>query len=169
MKTIASVGLAMFVMSTWAMPPVGMPTPTMSEDEMTVAADIVVEGTITDVALLKRWMGERLGSDIGYEYGLFQSTLRISRVLKGRLKVGDTVRYVVQAYKEGKWDDEPARQFVYEGTKDAITPATKLRVFLKWNAEEKRYERVHFNSGFVVLEPSDKEIPTTVVPEKPRG
>ena len=53
-------------------------------------------------------------------------------------------------------------QFVYEGTQDAVTPGTRLRIYLKWNAKRKSYERVHFNSGFVVLEKSAGAYPTIV-------
>ena len=65
------------------------------------------------------------------------------------------------------WDaGKPARtpciQFVYEGTQDAVTPGSKLRIYLKWNAKHKSYERVHFNSGFVVLEKSAGAYPTLV-------
>lgn len=126
---------------------------------MLAEADLVVEGTLSQVKLLKRWIGDRPGIDTGYESGEFESTLTISKSLKGDKKPGEAVKYFVSAYMEGKWDAPPPMGFVYEGTQDAITPGTVLRVYLKWNAEAKRYERVHFNSGFVVIKKSDKDFP----------
>lgn len=139
-----------------------VPTPIMSGEEMTKAADVVVEGEIVSVTLTKRWIGDRVAVDEGYEWGEFESELLVSKSLKGKYAVNQTVRYFVSAYMEGKWDAPPPMGFVYEGTKNAITPGTRLRVYLKWNAENKKYERVHFNSGFVVLEPSDHAYPKTV-------
>ena len=139
-----------------------LPTPSMSEEEMTKAADVVVEGQIVSVTLTKRWIGDRQGIDTGYESGEFESQLLVSKTLKGKYEANRKICYFVSAYMEGKWDAPPPMGFVYEGTKDAITPGTRLRVYLKWNAENKRYERVHFNSGFVVLEPSDHPYPKTV-------
>jgi len=143
-----------------ALSPVAMavPTPKMTEAEMTAAADLVVEGTVTHVSLRKRWIGDRPGIDTGYESGEFVSTLHVSKVLKGKIDQ-PTVKYFVAAYMEGKWDTPPPMGFVYEGTQAAITPGTSLRVFLKWNPEAKRFERVHFNSGFLVLKPSLQDFP----------
>jgi len=147
-----------------------LPTPRMSEEEMTQAAEVVVEGEIVCVTLTKRWIGDRPGIDTGYESGEFESQLLVSKTLKGKYKVNQTIRYFVGAYMQGKWDAAPPMGFVYEGTKDAITPGTRLRAYLKWNAENKRYERVHFNSGFVVLESSDHAYPKSVgVPSRTRN
>jgi len=139
-----------------------MPVPEMSEREMLKTADVVVEGEVASVTLLKRWIGDRQGIDIGYECGEFEGHLLVIKTIKGKYKANQTLRYFVSAYMEGKWDAHPPKGFVYEGTKAAVTPGTRLRVYLKWNAEGMRYERVHFNSGFVVLEPSDGAYPATV-------
>lgn len=147
-----------------------IPTPILSEKEMTKAADVVVEGEIVSVTLTKRWIGDRPAVDAGYEWGEFESQLLVSKALKGKYEANQTVRYFVSAYMEGKWDAPPPMGFGYQGTKDAITPGTRLRVYLKWNAENQRYERVHFNSGFVVLEPSDLAYPKTVgVPSRAKN
>ena len=142
-----------------AQPALAIGTPRMSEPEMTAAADIVVEGTITHVALLKRWIGTTPGVDTGYEHGEFLSTLKITKSLKGDLKPGADLKFFVSAYMEGTWDNPPPLGFVYDATQDAVTPDTSLRVFLKWNPTDKRYERIHFNSGFIVLKKSPKPFP----------
>jgi hypothetical protein len=138
-----------------------LPTPTMNEGEMMGMADVVAEGEVSSVTLLRRWIGDRPGYDLGHERGEFEATLRIEKTLKGKNKVNETIRYFVEAYMEGKWN-APGRGFVYINTTNAITPGTKLRVYLKWNAENKRYERVAFNSGFEVLKASDQAYPETV-------
>jgi hypothetical protein len=141
---------------------VAIPTPRLSHDEMLKMADVVVEGEVIGVALTKRWIGDRAGIDTGYEQGDFESWFLITKVVKGDYQKDQTVQYFVHGYMEGKWKNPPPMGFVYEGTAAAITPGTKLRVYLKWNAKERRYERVHFNSGFEVLEESAQKYPTKV-------
>jgi hypothetical protein len=135
-----------------------VPTPKMSEEQMMAAADLVAEGTLSHVSLLKRWIGDRQGIDTGYEWGEFESTLKVTKILKGQNDL-TTFKYFVSAYMEGTWDNPPPMGLVGEGTQAAVTPGTTLRVFLKWNPEGKRFERVHFNSGFVVLKPSALDFP----------
>ena len=137
-----------------------LPVPMMSEGEMMGTAEVVAEGEVISVTLLRRWIGDRPGYDIGHDHGEFEATLRIEKSLKGEHKVNENIRYFVKAYMERKWDT--SQRFCYINTTEAITPGTKLRVFLKWNAEKKRYERVAFNSGFEVLKASDQAYPETV-------
>jgi hypothetical protein len=140
-------------------PRVGASTPKMSEEEMTKVCDVAVEGQVTAVTLVKRWVGNRPGIDIGYEYGNFECSLLVEKSLKGKFKPGETVQYTVEAYMEGKWDKPRPRGFVYEGTQAAVTPGTKLRLYLAWNPDKKQYQRVHFNAGVTVLESSKKSFP----------
>jgi hypothetical protein len=47
-----------------------LPTPTMNEGEMMGMADVVAEGEVSSVTLLRRWIGDRPGYDLGHERGL---------------------------------------------------------------------------------------------------
>jgi hypothetical protein len=158
MRVLIAAAVGLIVVGN-AFPLFGIPTPTMSEEEMLKACDVAVEGQITAVKLAKRWLGDRPGIDTGYEHGTFECSLLVEKGLKGKFKPGETVRYTVEAYMEGRWDNPPQRGFVYEGTQAAVTPGTKLRLYLKWNAEKKEYQRVHFNSGFTVLAASNEAFP----------
>jgi hypothetical protein len=151
--------LAMLGNAALAFAQAGLPTPKMSEEEMMKACDVAVEGRITTVKLAKRWMGDRPGIDSGYEYGNFECSFLVQINLKGKFESGQTVQYAVEAYMEGKWDNPSSRRFVYEGTQAAVSPGSKLRLYLKWNPDKKQYERVHFNSGFTVLWASDEKFP----------
>ena len=126
------------------------------------AADVVVEGQVIGATLTKRWIGNRPGVDIGYEQGHFEVWFLIAKAIKGHYQKQQTLQYFVRAHMEGMWKTPPPSGFVYEGTGDAITPGTKLRLYLNWDEKHKRYERVHFNSGFVVLGKSDAKYPETV-------
>ena len=138
---------------------VALPTPQLSPAEMLKTADLVIEGRIIGVALTKRWTGTG-ASDQGYEQGDFRSWVLVSKVVKGPSAVDDTVEVFTHAYKEGTWADVP--RFVYEGTEGIITPGNRVRLYLKWDAQLRRYERVHFNSGIVILEASKGQYPTQV-------
>jgi hypothetical protein len=147
----------------WCLPQVlTVPVPRLSHEEMMQAADVVVEGRVVGVTLTRRWIGDRPGVDIGYEHGHFEVWFFITKAIKGHYQKNQTLQYSVRAYMEGKWNNLPPMGFVYEGTAHAVTPGTTLRVYLKWDEEHKRYQRVHFNSGFVVLEESDNRYPDTV-------
>ena len=125
-------------------------------------SDVVVEGQIIGVTLVNRWIGNTPGVDVGYEMGEFEGWFLISKTLKGGYKVNQTLQYFVHAYKEGLWDSSPPRSFVYRETESLITPGTKLRLYLVWNPEIRKYERVHFNSGVVFIDSSEQKYPTEV-------
>ena len=157
--TAVVVSLTVLWNASWAFAQIGMPTPKWDEGKMLRECDVAVEGQVTTVKLLKRWIGDRQGVDTGYEYGDFECSFLVQKELKGKFKEGQTVEYVVKAYMEGKWDNPPPMGFVYEGTQAAVTQGTELRLYLKWNPEEKVYERVHFNSGFTVISASSELFP----------
>jgi len=138
----------------------GVPTPTLTEEQLLDVADIVVEGDIIGVVLTKKWIGDRPAIDTGYEQGNFKTWLLITKAIKGKISENDTVEFFTHAYMEGKW--EVKKRFIYEGTVDAIVPGNKIRIYLKWNSEERRYERVHFNSGIVLLKRLGGAYPTEI-------
>ncbi len=132
-----------------------VPVERLDHGKMVKAADVVVEGQVIGVTLTKRWV------DMGYEHGYFSAWFLVSKAIKGNYQKHQTLEYFVTAYTEGKWKHF-GKRFVYRGTGLAITPGTRLRVYLKWDEEHKRYRRVHFNSGFEVLEVSCQKYPETV-------
>jgi hypothetical protein len=136
-----------------------VPTPILSEKEMIKEADLVVEGRIIGVVLTKRWVADDGGAR-GYEQGHFKSWVLVSKVLKGPAAANDTIEVFTHAYKEGKWSK--VRRFVYEGTEAGITPGNRMRFYLRWDAKLRRYQRVHYNSGYLLLERSKGKYPTMV-------
>ena len=157
--TRARIALACLSFAFAPSPCIALPTPTLTEAEMLNHSDLVIEGRILGVVLTKRWLGDT-PSDRGYEQGDFMSWVLITKTLKGPLAPHDTAEVFTHAYAEGKWSDN--LPFVYEGTKLAITPGNRVRLYLKWGAPLRRYERVHFNSGYLLLEPSNAPIPSQV-------
>lgn len=137
-----------------------LPTPAMSEAEMLKAADLVVEGEIIGVVLAKRWTGTTAGVDQGYEMGDFKSWVHVTKVLKGPSTVDDAVEIFTHAYKEGQWSR--GGEFVYAETETAITPGNRVRFYLKWDPKLRRYERIHFNSGYIPLKRGKGKHPTKV-------
>jgi hypothetical protein len=137
-----------------------VPNPQLSEEEMLKEADLVIEGRVVGVVLTKRWTGDRPAVDQGYEQGNFKSWVLVTKAVKGPAGINDTVEVFTHAYKEGKWSE--VRRFVPEGTEAAITPGNRVRFYLRWNAKNRRYERVQFNSGYVLLEGSKEKHPTRV-------
>ena len=128
----------------------GMPTPTMSHEQMMEQADVVVEGEVVGVNLERREFNKVYPS---YEEGDFSVWFLVDRTLKGSYQPNQTLQYRVNAYMEGPWS-EPYRYFIYHGTGEAISPGTHLRLYLVWDKQEGQFKRVDFNSGFRVLKKS---------------
>ena len=137
-----------------------VPTPRLDEGAMLGMCDVAATGRVASVKLLRRWIGDRPGIDVGYEHGVFECVLAVEKPLKGDVVAGGTVTYLVDAYMEGLWDAPPPRGFVYEGTNAAVRPGTKLTVYLSLGPDGKEYRRVHFNSGLEIIEPSPAPFPT---------
>lgn len=159
----AGLVLPAAALALWAhLPLIALPTPQLTEAEMTKAADVVVEGRVLGVTLAKRWVGDRAGVDLGYEQGDFHGWLLVTAAEKGSVAANQTLLYSVHAYAEGRWDDLPPRRLVYQGTQEAVTPGSLLRLYLKWDDQKRSYVRVHFNSGVTVLQAAPGPFPTTV-------
>lgn len=152
--------LACLLLGLMVLPLGGLPTPRLSPEQMQQQASVVAEGRLVRVRLLKRWVDAD-----GYERGLFECRLKVEKLLKGSpaLVDGELV-YGVDAYAEGRWNALPPMGLIYEGTTQAVSPGSRLRLHLKPSSLAGGLERVHFNSGLEVLEPAKGSFPREVGP-----
>ncbi len=132
------------------------PTPQLDVPAMEQLATVIAKGSVNRVCLLKTWV------DQGYQYGLFECHLEVEQWSKAKgVAKSKTLVYHVNAYMEGLWQSHPPRGFIYQNTNNALSPGTVLWVYLKPN-EQGALVRVHFNSGFEVVTPSNQPFPVRV-------